>query len=102
MKYEVEVKEAGFGVCSKPEHHFGDKTLYYEVFEDKEAANKAACEKTKELYDKYDICKEWEVVNDNDPKWIKTKTERIDGWDHYFMAFVWEWTEEEFKELAAE
>lgn len=102
MKYEVEVRESGSGVCLKPEHHFGDKVLYHEVFEDKEAANKAASDKTKELYDKYDICKEWIVISKNNPKWIRTNRENIDGWTHYYQVTVYEWTEEEWEELAAE
>lgn len=99
MKYEVTVYEDGFGVCSKPEHHSGMKTLYYGVFEDKEEAANVAAEKTKELYDKYDICKEWEVIRDNGPKWIRTKYETIGKWTHNFSVFVWEWTEEQWKEV---
>lgn len=102
MKYEVHIVEGGFGLCSIPEHHFGEKTICHEIFDDRQAAMSKAAEVVKDLYNKYEICREWEIVSDNEIKWIKTNTEDIDGWSHYYEAMVYEWTDEEFEEMKKE
>lgn len=102
MKYEVHITEDGFGICSEPEHHFGVKTIYHEVFDDKQTAMDKAAAIVKDLYDKYEICREWKVISDNKLKWIETKSEDVCGWTHYYSAYVYEWTDEEFEEMEKE
>lgn len=100
MKYVVEIAEEGSGVCDTPEHFFGRKTLYKEVFDKLGDAKKATCEKVKELYNKYELCRKWNVVSRRFPCWIVTDIGSEDEWDHRYEATIYDFTDQEWEELA--
>ena len=104
MKYLAEIKQDGYGIFPKPENFFGVKTLYHEVFDNLDDAKKALCEKVKELYDKYELCREWKVVQHMafTEVYIETKIGNYDGWYTQYVAKIERYTNEEFEELKAE
>ena len=99
MKFVVQIAEEGWGVCDTPEHFLGRKTIYEEAFNELDDAKKAACEKVKELYNKYDLCREWKVVSKT-MYHIKTNIGKDDEWNHQYEAIIYDFTDEEWEELA--
>ena len=99
MKYNVYVAEHGFGVCDKPEHHFGAKKIIDKFYDDEREAREVIANEVRRLFDEVELCREWIVIGED---WIKTKIGSEDGWYHEYEAILTKFTDEEYKELMDE
>lgn len=104
MKYLAEITQSGFGLFPKPENFFGEKKLYHETFDNLGDAKKALREKVRELYDKYELCREWKVFDRMafTEVHIETKIGNYDGWNTQYVAEIEKYTDEEYEELKNE